>query len=126
MKKISIALSLLVASGSLARAQVFVLQPASDISHTNVVGSPSTTDLYSNLDDQPEFTDDGDSSYVRSNNTTGSYTCGYTSAATGTVTKVVVSYYACRKAPSGSVQVLLYDGSTLIGTGSSHSLGSSY
>lgn len=126
---------LLVAAAALAAARSPVysqtqvtLQPTSDLAHTACVASPNSTwgTFYLNLDDQPVGSNDGDTSYVRSNNVTGSYTCGYESGQAGTVTQVVLHYEAHRLSAAGSIQAQLYNGATLVGTGTNNALTTTY
>jgi chitodextrinase len=109
------------------------LAPASDIATVAVVGvGSSTTSLYKDVSDGTSFTAANDNvSYVRSEAgvPTASHTVGYTAfAPTSNLNQVVVNFRAYNGSgtASSSAQVLLYNGSQLIGTGSVHSLGDSY
>jgi hypothetical protein len=106
---------------------VVALKPTSDVTKTSVVGVGDTSALFRDVDDGTSFSgSDGDTTYVRSNATTSSHRVGYSGAPAGTVTQAVVSYRARTSSASGTAQVKLFDGSTLVGTGAVRTLGSSY
>ncbi len=109
-----------VANESPLTAPAAALRPTSDIAKSAVVGVTSTTALFSDVDDT---TSDDDATYVRgqANVASAFHTTGYTGSGSASTVKVV--YRASQGTASGMAQVLLYDGSTLIGTGAPHSLG---
>lgn len=103
------------------------LVPSSDVLRQNVIGVGNPSLLYTDLADGTSFAlADDNTTYVRSENsfTTGTYTAGFSGAPAGAVSSVVVNLRASLgTASTGSAQVLLYDGSSLIGTGPVHALG---
>jgi hypothetical protein len=103
------------------------LVPTSDVANTDVVGVGDTALLFRNVDDGATAAAADDSlTYVRGKAAiaTTSHTVGYSGAPAGTVTDVTVQYRAQRGSAQGTAQALLYDGTTLIGTGVVRTMGS--
>ena len=110
---------------------VVPLVPVSDVAQSGVVGEPDAAGLWADLDDGPSFAaaDDGATS-VRTidGRRTGILTSGFGAAPPGRVTDVVVHVRARRDATArkGALQVRLYAGTTLLGTGARHALGAGW
>jgi len=117
-----------------AAAATLSLVPTSDVSISGVHGVSGSRSLKSNLyttvDDGTSFTSaDDNATYVGSPSGQGqSYlTEGFSSSRTGTVTQVVANMRARSSSTTkGTIQVLLMDGATLVGTGPVHALAQNY
>lgn len=101
------------------------LRPTSDVTKDHVVGVTDTSALFHDVDDT---TSDDDATYVRGEAgvASTSHTTGYVDATTATtpVSSVDVVYRASKGTATGTAQVFLYDGATLIGSGRVNTLGS--
>ena len=121
-------LAILLASRSApAQTTDYALIPTSDVGRNAVVGVPDDTALFSDVDDGPSFgSADDNTSYVRGQAgiTVTSHSVGFSGAPAGKVIKVTAQVRASQgTASSGSLQLRLYDGETLLGTGAVHALG---
>jgi hypothetical protein len=108
------------------------LQPLKDVNSDNVIGvGKSASSLYKDVSEGTTFTSsDNNSSYIRGENgvNTSSNTLQYfTLPGSATLSGATVNIRAYKgSASSGSLQVQLYNGTKLIGTGPVHKLSSSY
>lgn len=94
------------------------LRPTSDVAKSNVTGIGDATNLFRNIDDGTSFSSTDDSAtYVRCTSSTCTHRVGYSGAPAGTVTSVVVNYRVRRASATGTAQVRLYSGNTLVRTG---------
>jgi hypothetical protein len=99
------------------------LKPTSDVVKTSVSGVGNTTSLHLNVDDGIVFSSADDSStYVRTTAATGIHRAGYSGGSAGVVKQVVVSHRARSVTSTGTSQVKLYSGGTLVGSGAVRSL----
>jgi hypothetical protein len=70
---------------------------------------------------------DGDHTYVISTAAAGFHTVAYSGGPSGALSGVVVHIVAAAQAgASGTAMVSIYDGATLVGTGTAHALSGSY
>ena len=77
-----------------------------------------TTNLFRNVDDGTTFASTDDSStYVQCTASTCTHRVGYSGGPAGTVSKVVINYRVRRAGATGTAQVRLYNGSTLVASG---------
>ena len=116
-------------STAAAGTVVVALRPTADVGSSNVQGVGSSTALWQNVDDGVTFANaDNDATRVETRSgVAGSHTVGFAGAPSGTVSQVVANVRAMRtKFATGTMTVLLYDGSTLIATGPERALGTSY
>ena len=111
------------------------LQPNVDLSSSNVVAvvngiALKRGDLWPQVHDGTSFASaDDNATLVRTKprSTTAQHTTTYSGAAAQNVTYAVVNLRAARSPlATGTVQVLLYDGSKLLGAGAEHVLGEAY
>ncbi|MCY1079290.1 hypothetical protein [Archangium lansingense] len=103
-----------------------VLVPTSDVDRDDVTGEPDRRRLYRNIDDGTG--DDGSGSYVtlEKGRRAGDFTVGFSGGPKGTVKEVELRYRAKRKDSRGRTWVELYDGTRLLGRGSTHTLSSDW
>jgi hypothetical protein len=105
------------------------LRPAS-ASASNIAGVGCSSTYWQCVDDGTAFSASDDTKTMAevTGSSTGTHTLGFSNGTSGAVGQVTVYFRASTSSSStkGTIQVKLYDGSTLIGTGSVHSLGSGW
>ena len=106
----------------------FAVKPSADDLKTGVVGVGDTSQLWKNVDDGTAFaTADNDTTYVSSGtSTTAIHRVRYAGGKAGTASQVVVRYRARTSSAGGTAQVKLYDGETVVGTGTLRTLSGSW
>ena len=111
------------------------LTPSGDVAATNVVpvvagSAVKGGSLWAQVDDGSSFSAADDSATLvrtKLRSKTATHTTSYAGAPAGTITDVVVNLRATRTPLArGTVQVRLYDGSTLLGSGPPHALAEAY
>lgn len=111
---------------SSAQTTTVNLKPIADGANLAVTGIPNPTQLYANVNEATAFAAADDNSYIRGlANTNSSYdTVKYGASSTsGIISAAVINYRASQGTAQGHVVAQLYNGSTLIATGPSHTLG---
>jgi hypothetical protein len=116
-----------------SRALTQSLSPTTGVNATNVAagsdnGTSCTGALWSCVDDGTSFAqNDGDHTYVVSTGAGGFHTAAYSGGPAGQLSQVVAHTVAAAQAgASGTATVSLYDGTTLVATGSAHTLTTTY
>lgn len=105
-----------------------LLRPTSDISKSSITNhANSTTNVFQAVDDGTLFSSaDNDVTYARTTGTTGRHRVGYSGGPSGTATQIIVNFRARRVSATGTAQVQLFSGSTLLATGVTHVLNDAY
>lgn len=104
------------------------LSPTSDVALNHIWGGGGTTPIYALVDDGKSFAATNDNDFARSapGSATAALTLGYSGAPSSGASKVVVNHRPWALGGAvGTVQIKLYDGSTLIGAGPSHAVAAS-
>jgi endoglucanase len=126
---------IVVVANSRASTVSVPLKPVVDLAAAGVIGIANnanvTTSLFQEVDDGTAYTGADNAATqvqtVSGKNVTGSHTTGYSGAPAGTITQVATHVRAMRSSNTkGSMQLKLYNGSTLIGTSPVHSLGNNW
>jgi hypothetical protein len=107
---------------------VFPVKPSADDLKSGVTGVGDTSALWKNVDDgiTPASTDN-DTSYVHTGtNATGTHRLRFAGARDGGVSQVTVRYRARTSSASGTAQIRLYDGGTLLVSAAQRTLSGSY
>jgi hypothetical protein len=106
------------------------LAPTSESAATGIEGKGCTSPYWRCVDDGTAYSSSDDAKTVAQINksSSGTHTLGFSGGPAWPVTQVVAYYRAATTSSStkGTIQVNLYDGNTLLKTGTAHSLGSSW
>jgi len=106
------------------------LVPTSATTDTGIVGKGCSSPYWSCVDDGTAYgkSDDGKTVAQIDSATSGTHTLGFSGGPTGAVGAVTVYYRASLTTSkiTGTIQVQLYDGTKLLGTGKLNSLGSAW
>jgi hypothetical protein len=116
-------------AGSCSTNAASSLVPTSDVSKGNVTVDGDSSAFFRNVDDGVDFAaaDDG-ATDIRNRwaDSSSNYTAGFSGSATG-ISRVVANFRAeADNGIGGTAQIKLFDGTTLIGTGAPHALGSAW
>lgn len=113
-------------TASSALAAATSLSPTSDVANNHVWGGGGAAPIYALVDDGQTFATANDNDFARSapGVASAAITLGYAGAPAGGASQVVVNHRGWALSGAvGSVQVKLYNGTSLIGTGPVHALG---